>query len=661
MRWDNEYEYNYPKGIDFSPNGEIHKKLINVLHDKIRQGRSAGEAGRSRARELDRVLECFVPIKAQEDILKLKNSTNPAAPLDIIVPVSKASLDTWVTYMAGAFLNNPAGLYQLQGRGGPRGIVRAALHERFLNTQSIWFNHDLKHMTFWRDCFTYGLGCFSPRWAKHIRREPVVEEMTEVLYWMAKNISPGIKQGDVIRYLEERIVHEGSELTNVDYYSLILDPNISLNEPDKFEFAGYGERFNILDLIRMEEDPENFLFNCKYLREYIQNGTGDSRFLTDSRDNEARNSSWFKMGDSVNTTSDVINIYFKLIPKEYNIGDSDRVETHLFKIGADNIIIGWRRMDYNHMMLPMMFGAPNTNGYDTFPVSGLANTFGSQKYCDWKLRAQVANQSKTLNDMILFDPSIFEEDDLMNPEPGKLIRTKRNMYGLGGLSNFVQQLNVQNHTANNMNDVERMMNIMQNILGTTDIVQGNLSNVPDRPTKAGLMAAQQQALSRLQKDAQMLTSQIWYQLIQQMASNTTQFMSQEVMLSIVGTRFEKNIRRELGLNEEETEVSLTPWDLDLNFDVMPANKLQTDGDLTVMSGFIERIISVPDLAKAALTGFDLHGLLTSYARKAGFQNVHEYANSGNAFPNVIPTSMPDEQVMAGVDKGNYIPVSEAFA
>jgi hypothetical protein len=659
--WDEKkYDYDYPDGLDLSPGSELHGKLLKAMHDKIKVGRQTGQKGRERGSELDNVLEHFVPTSEREQYLKMRTSKNPAAPLDIIIPVSKAALDTWITYMAGAYLGSPSGLYALQGRGGPRGMVRAALHERFLNTQSIWFNHDLKHMTFWRDCFTYGLGCIAPRWGKHLRREPVVEEMSEVLYWMAKQLTPGVKEGDIVRYLEERIVHEGNDLINVDYYNLILDPNITVNEYEKFEYAGWGEHTNTLDLLRLEDDPENFLFNCKYLREYVRNGSGRSRFLADARDHDVAD--WSEStGNNDNSAVDVIHLYWKLIPKEWELGDSDKVETHLFSIGADEVIVGWQKLDYNHNMLPMLFGAPNTNGYDTFPVSGLASTYGAQAYCDWKLRAQVANQSKTLNDMLLFDPSIFEEDDLLNPEPGKLIRTKRNMYGIGGLDQFVKQLNVSNHTANNMQDVEHMMQIMFNILGTTDIVMGNLSNMPDRPTKGGLQAAQNQALSRLQKDAQMITSQLWYKLIHQMASNTTQFMSQDIMLSIVGTRYEKDIRRELGLNENETEVSLTPWDLDLNFDVMPINRMQNDGDLSAMAGFIERIISVPDLAIGALSGFDLPGLLTAYVRRAGFPNVHEYVKAGNELPQVNPQVVPDEQVVGAMDSGGVVPVQEAFA
>ena len=431
-------------------------------------------------------------------------------------------------------------------------------------------------------------------------------------------------------------------------------------EYEKYEYAGYIERTNVLELLQREPDPEEFLFNVKYLRDHVKGGYGRSRHWEAKGDREGHESDYWGTRIGENVTTDVIHFCWRLIPSQWGLGDSDEPEVHEFLLGADEIIIGWRRLDYDHGMLPYVFGAPNTNGYDTFPVSALANTYGAQMYCDWKTRAQVANQAKVLNDMLLVDTSIFEEDDLMNPEPGKLIRTKRALYGLGGIDQFVKQLNTHDVTINNLMDVNTMIGIMLQGLGTPDITMGDMSKMPERPTAAGLSAARNSALSRLQKDAQIMVSQCWYKLIQMMAANTTQYMSQDVMLSIAGARFEEDIRQELALPPGYSEVQLTPWDLDMNFDVLPVNKMQGEGDFAVMESLIERIMSVPELAVSALADFNLPGLLTSYVRKAGFNNVHEFVRSGNQLPQITAQTMPDEQVLAQQQQGNLVPTDQAF-
>ncbi len=205
-----------------------------------------------------------------------------------------------------------------------------------------------------------------------------------------------------------------------------------------------------------------------------------------------------------------------------------------------------------------------------------------------------------------------------------------------------------------------MMQIMFTILGTPDITMGDLSRQPDRPTAQGLMMARNSALSRLQKDAQVLVSQMWYRLIHIMASNTVQYMDQEVMLTIAGSNFEQDIRRELGMPPGHNEVMIDPWSLDLNFEVVPLNKMQADGDMQAMWGLIERILSVPELAVSAYQDLDIKGLLTAYVRRSGFTNIHEYTLQMGGLPEMAGQSVPDEQALAQVDAGNYIPMEQAF-
>lgn len=651
----NDFEYKYPKfgnkRVNLKPDSDLHNKLVEEANQRIRAGRSAGEAGRARARELDRTLQNFVPLEKAEEILRFKNSSRPAAPLDMVIPISKAACDVWVTFMASIFLSDPRGPYMIEGRGGKESVVRSRLLERLLNSQSLWFGHDAKHLTFWRDCYAYGLGCLVPVWSKHKRRQPIVEEIGEVLLEMLRGEIPGLREGDIIKLLEERVVHEGSSLHNVDYYSLILDPSVSITEHHKMEYVGYMEHENVLDMLGREDDEEEHLFNVKYLREHIKGGGGGSRYRDTMRPDDER--AFLPTGSQEKTACDVTHLFWRLIPKEYGLGSRETPELFHLKIGADEIIVGLRSIDYDHGQLPMIFGAPHTTGYDTFPVSALASMYGGQAYCNWKIRAQIANQMKVLNDMIMIDTSVFNEGDLLQPEPGKLIRTRRPIMGMGGLDQFVKQLNVHDVTANNLNDLQNMMQLTYQNMGLNDTVMGTMEGLPERPTAQGLMAARNSALSRLQKDAQVLVSQMWYKLIHQLCSNTMQYMDEDVMLTVVGSRYEKELRDDLGLSPDETEVMFTPWDLDLDYDVQPINKFQSDANLAGMSMLVDRLLSHPELAQQAFMGFDVGGLMNQFMQKSGFENIHQYMID-------MPTVMPDEQLLAQVDAGNMVPADQVF-
>ena len=653
----------YPNNLNLAPDGDLHRSIVNRVMDCARRGWAAGEAARQRAREIDRTLKAFVPARWTDKFLGMRNYENPEAPLEIVVPVSKNARDTFLTYMAGAFLSEFPNLYYLQGRGGPQGMIRAALFERLLNTQAVWFQHDISYMTFWSDMFSYGVGCLVPEWSKHRRREPAIAETSEVLSVLLRRIGVNVSEGDLIRYLDERIVHEGNRLTNCSFYSLILDPNVSITNQENAEFCGWVEQTNIPTLLKRASDPEERLFNIEQLRDYVK-GRGGGDVPSWSIDYGA-SYGYPKLHDGIfpgfqSESCRLVHVYYRCIPKELGIGKEDRPELIEFVVGEGNILVGMRRVDYDHGRLPMVLGSPSHDGYETFPLAELASTYGMQQFCDWKLRAQVANQAKVLNDMLLVDTSMFEEEDLLNPAPGKLIRVKRSLMGLGAISQFVQQLNVQDVTAGNLSDVMAMTSFMNQLLGTSDIVMGDLSKLPERPTAALGMAARQSALSRLQYMAQKIVGQTHYQLVSMMTSNTLQFMAQDVMLSIAGTRYEQDIRRELGLPEGYSEILVGPWDLDLDFDIIPQNKMVKDGDISVMSSLVERMLSIPEIAMDAFSGIDLRGLMLAFMRKSGFENVHEYLKKNQSLPPVQATQMPDEQVLAEQQAGNLVPMDEVL-
>ncbi len=647
-----KYDYAYPYGLDLSPDSELHKKLIFEIKRRAEESYSKGSSSRNRAREIDKVLYSFVTEKDEENILEIVHNNRPAAPIKIIIPVSKAVLDTWVTYMASAFLSNPYGIYTLRGRGNKESALKALMQEILLNYQAIWFGHDVKYITFWKDCYAYGLGTLMPFWDKHTYKVPAMEIVTEELKAMLGN-SVSAQVGDIIRYMKEVTIHEGNNLMNIDFYSVFIDPNTPINDADKFEYAGFFERVNILDYLKKESDPEYKLFNCKYAKDRIQSVPNSNISYGRERDYSK------KTTIEQQYFCDVTHFFWKLIPSDWGLSNSEYPEVYYFRIVNNDVIVSCVNLEYLTGSIPLMFGAPNTDGYDTYPISTIATTFGIQKYVDWKLRSQVANQSKALNDMIIVDPFVFEMEDILNPQPGKIIRTKRSMYGTPGIDNYIKQLAVADVTHNNLNDVNNIITLMYQILGTTDIIMGDLSRMPERPTAQGLMIARNSALSRLQKDAQMLVSQMWYKLTFAMACNNILFMDEGVQLNIAGTKFQQILRSDFGFEESNTEhITITPEDLSMDFDVIPLNKFQQETNMQAMAMFLERIIQNPQVLMSIMAEYNIPAIFRQYMRKIGFDNIDDYVvNRPTQIP-VQPEIVPDEVARNEMEKGNIIPVAK---
>jgi len=325
-----------------------------------------------------------------------------------------------------------------------------------------------------------------------------------------------------------------------------------------------------------------------------------------------------------------------------------------FIVGAGEVLIGVVVIDYDHGMMPMVFASPSHDGYETYSLAELASVYGMQQYCDWKVRAQVANQSKVLNDMLLVDPTAFEEEDLLNPAPGKLIRLKRALYNSGGIDQFIKQLQVQDVTANNLADVLQVASFMNDLIGVSDIVRGDLSSMPERPTAALGMAARQSALSRLQYLAQKIQSQSMVPITYMMAYNTLQFMSMDMVINIIGSRYEQDIRSVLGMGPDETDIYVSPADLDGDFDIEPQTKLRNEADVNAMQPVVERLLQIPEIAMSIMSKLDATALVLNYIKRSGFENVEDFLQK-NPVP-VMASVLPDQQVAQQAQAGNLAPM-----
>lgn len=647
----------------FNPESDLHKEIVAKVMECVRKGFSAGKELRNRADQIDSTLKAFVPTSNLDNYWRLRNHENPKAPLEIVIPISKAARDTFLTYMASAFLSDPMRIYALRGRGDRAAIARAGLLERLLNLQALWFKHDLSYMTFWNDMFCYGLGAVIPEWSKIKRRQTITSFADEAMAMMLRQEGKMVNIGDMIKSVEEKIVAEGNKLTNCSVRNVFLDPSAPLHEQDRGEFCGYIERVNVFSLVERAKDPEERLDlkACRYLSEKVRAGAyGNVGMLHDGvfgSDYGYESIHEIVMPSEKRETCAVVHLFKRIDPKEWKIASGDDVPDSClveFIVGAGEVLIGVVVIDYDHGMMPMVFASPSHDGYETYSLAELASVYGMQQYCDWKVRAQVANQSKVLNDMLLVDPTAFEEEDLLNPAPGKLIRLKRALYNSGGIDQFIKQLQVQDVTANNLADVLQVASFMNDLIGVSDIVRGDLSSMPERPTAALGMAARQSALSRLQYLAQKIQSQSMVPITYMMAYNTLQFMSMDMVINIVGSRYEQDIRSVLGMGPDETDIYVSPADLDGDFDIEPQTKLRNEADVNAMQPVVERLLQIPEIAMSIMSKLDATALVLNYIKRSGFENVEDFLQK-NPVP-VMASVLPDQQVAQQAQAGNLAPM-----
>ncbi len=629
--------YTYPNGLNLRPDGELHKKIVTFLWGRLLE--SSGEISKRYEtwKKIDRSLTAFIPLNEAEEDVKEKDSRK-AVP--IVIPFSYATLETLLTYMMNAFTEYP--IFRYDGVG-PEDIVGAALLEKIIEVQTIKAKMALNLHTFFRDCFAYGFGALAPVWSKTYGKKAVVQDNG----WFSSMFGNFMGGGGQRVEFEDSVLYEGNILRNIDPYHFLPDPTVPIHEPQKGEFVGWIDSTNYIKLLETEKQDAS-LFNVKYLKD-IAGEAGYSQFNKEKSD-----SGRYDRYDSSNLVGqttrpiDVIYMYVNLIPEELGIGSGEYPEKWLFGLAADKVVCVAKPMALNHNMFPIVTGAPDSDGYSVSPVSRLEVVQGLQTTLDWMVNSHVTNVRKSINDMLIVDPSLINVPDLTDPAPGKLVRLRRAAWGKG-VKDAVYQLQVNDVTKQHIQDSVYLTNLMKDVSGSADIVMGIARRTSERVSATESRGTMSGALSRLAKSARLVSLQAIGDLSYMLASHTQQLMSKNLYVTVSG-RWQELLMKEYGVDANKVEVD--PLKLAIDYDVVMKDGSVPDG--SNVDGWLE-VYQI--MAQNPLVGqqFDMVRVFLHIARLMGAKDVNEFVKKGG---NIAPKVLPDKVVAEQAQAGNIIPIGE---
>lgn len=645
-----DFGYSYPLGLKFHPSSELHKYVVEQINDRVIQAQPLLDGTKDDWEKLDWSTTCYIPLNEEE--AKDKDG-DFRKPVSVIVPATLAALETLTTYAANTFLQDP--IHRYRGRGGKEALIEAALRERVVAAQNSWFKEGLHLISQWRQAYLYGLGIVSPCWTKHIARRPadvtIPDAMTAMLLQMDL---PGVKIGDIVRLLEQDVpIFEGNQLECWDTPRCLLDPHTPLNRIQEAEFIGHQVRTNVMHLLGREADPEEHMFNVKAARLLAAQGDGKSIYY---RDDSPRKDKYdiaeFESDTTISNVVDVTRMFVNLIPHEWGLGDKKTPEKWMFAVAGDAVVIQAQPLPFNHGMFPVGVAAPSTSGHDVVPVSTLAATMGLQQTIDFFVTSQVKNVKAALNMMLLVDPTGVFMEDVLAPTPGKIIRTKQSVFGGGSLDQWVKQLNVQDVTSQHIDKANAIMGMFKEAVGATDMTQGIMGGLPDRPTEVGINAALIGANSRMALQARMMAMQSMQDLALMESENTTQYMADRVAVSLTG-RYERQLREQLGVAEGETEVMVGPDQIGIDAQVEVRTGGMPGGEsVQAYTTIIQALLGVEGVGAQLASGLNIPGVFQHWAKLQGAESIAEFLAGGG---DVLPQVMPDADLEELARKGDVAP------
>jgi len=624
------YDYDYPEGVNLKPGSKEHDRIRDRILDRARESYDKISQKHSSWQQIDRTLTTYI---TPEDVDEKKDKfkTNP-----IIVPVSYATLETLLTYLTAAFIQNP--IFRYEGQG-PEDVGGCALLELLINKHITRFGVGLNLHTAWRDNFAYGFGAVSPYWDELWGTKTVIKEEGFFSNILGKFAPTGISRDNT----EESLLFEGNNVRNIDPYSYLPDPNIAAHDVQKGEFVGWIEKENIMTLLSKEKRGDGDIFNVKYLQ-HLSDGL--CRTVTTSAEKSARQRDVSDTPSS-NTTRPIeyIRMYVTIIPKDWKVGSGEYPEKWMFTVASDEVVIEARSLGLDHNQYPVAVASSDYDGYSTSPISKLETIYPLQETSDWLFSSHIANVRKAINDMMIVDPSVINIFDLKSPRPGKTIRLRKAFWGRGLIDQGVKQLQVNDVTSGHLRDVSFISDLISKSSGATDILQGIMRTGGERRSATEARDARTSALSKLEKTAKIIGLQLMQPLARMFASHTQQLMSQDTYAKVIGD-WDDNIKTELGVQGDRVKIS--PLDINVDYDVIPHDGSMPGGEpVDLWVQLLQVFAGSPEISQT----LDMSRIFKHVARQMGAKNVEDFIKK--------PTQvMPDEGVQQEVDKGNLIPMPQ---
>ena len=632
------YEYEYPEGVDLDPESDMHNFIKNKILQNARASANIMQKSYPSWNKIDEKMTAYIPTTDKEDKVKEGDSRKP---ISVVFPYSYVIMETILSYLVSAFFPEP--IFRYEGFS-PEDTLGAIMLENVIQNNCNRNKVALNLHTMFRDITSYGMGIVTPGWReKHGKK--IVQKQNGFFDRMSRFI-----RSDQEKAFEDAIIHEGNDLQNIDPYSYLPDPNVAVQDIQSGEFVGWVDETNIMSMLEEEQYDED-MFNVKYLRHVTNRKTSiyssdPSRRTTKIGGTEKNNTD--------TSPVDIIWMYINIIPNEFGpkggpyIGDSEYPEKWMFGLGSDSVVIMAKPLGLTHDDYPVSVSAPDFDGYSPVAFSRLEIEYGLQEILDWLLNSHVANVRKAINDMIIVDPYLVNINDIKDPGPGALIRLRRPAWGRG-VDKVAQQLVVQDITRNNIGDAGFIMQMMNQVGGTDNPMQGNLrQGGPERLTKSEFQGTMAGAINRMERIAKVIGLMGMQDIGYFFAHHTQQFMSQEVYMKTTG-RWQETLVNEFGNKIKNGRMKVTPWDILVDYDIQIRDGSVPGGNFSESWIQLYQILAQnPQLANQ----FEMVRIFKHIARGLGAKNVEDFERISKGVPT---QTMEDGQVEQGVQAGNLIP------
>lgn len=619
----------------------LHGRLVDVCRRRLEASERRWSQRHDRYRESERLYRAFRTPDADDQVTRANKLTEGVE--KIVVPYGYAVLQSMLAFMMTT-LTQRQPLIPVAPKG-PHDARGAILMEACLDAQCADMSPTMKLVVYQLllDGFRYGAGIVKGLWTLEEWPELVRETRpNNDLFGNSMGVTDVTIERDVVSY-------EGNQFCNISPFDFFPDPRRNLCDFQRGEFVFHRIRRSMTEL-RQKQAQGLYVGVDRIPKLATQSGYGDG--LGSSFQSDASRIMDMSSGDSDDTGTDEYGEPYVTLHEGYVYLDTNKIglpgpESDVPRLWVMTFanrarIIRAEAANLPARRFPFEVFEPNYDWHSPANHSMIEVFRGLQYYYSWLFNSRMLAVRRTLNNEMIIDPGMVEELDLLDPEPGRLIRLTREHWGDGHVRDAVFPIPIQDTTAGHLQDAKVVQDLIQTVVGASNIIMG-MPN-PGRRAATEVQGQMKLAAGRMQMLLELFAEQTMKPMARGMAKNTQAFLdlSQPMMLrepypSILGAPY----------------VQLTPDMIagDFLFPItdqgLPSDRMF---EASVWKEFLMPLMQSGALPFSPQT---IQAIAARFLRAMGIRDLQTFGLTTRQF-----TVEPDAQVQAQVQQGNLVPTQD---
>lgn len=416
----------------------------------------------------------------------------------------------------------------------------------------------------------------------------------------------GVPKTEEKEVIQEFPGYKGGSLINTKPRNLIIDPTVGFVNYQKGQFLGrrYQEK---VDILQQRERQGLYFGTDKLSADYGKDHTsgGDNPALHNTAEPQEVTS---LDGKAMKGFANVREVYMWIVPSEIGLGKNTNPEIWVFLVANRTHLIACEPAGWMHGQFPGFIGVAEYDGY-TLSSRGTPEIGKPlNDTMNWLLNTHMYNVEKSVNNEYIYDPSMINTRDFLDPLPGKRIRIRPEGYGKD-IRTFIHQFTQTDFTRQNVADIALVESLFQRVFGVNEQMLGALTS-GGRKTATEVRSAAGFALNRLKVLSEWLGATWFNPLGKVILASSRQMYTQEDKFSILQTA--SNQMRDFTVDEITGNFDLIPVDGSIPVDRMAQVAMLTEV-LTAMQ-------SMPAIAGR----YDVASFFEYIIKLMGIKNIDQF-------------------------------------